>query len=87
MLFSMATKRTKKTNGDAHDDAVVTELRRIYEETRAQGIRTDALTAEVRANGTELRAVRELLVTAVANDRRRIDILEVRVSALEAGKH
>ena len=84
---------------------VVVELKRIFEEMRAQGLRADAradtlagrvdalagrvdvLATEVRAQGNELRAVRDLLVDAVSRDHRRIDTLEVRVGALEAGKH
>ena len=39
----MAKKKKATTNGNgAHDDAVVTELKRIYEEMRAQGNRQDA---------------------------------------------
>lgn len=89
----MATKKARRGggNGGAHEDAVVVELKRIFEEIRTQGARQDArldaLTAEVRSQGTELRAVRDLLVEAVAKDHRRIDALEVRVGALEAGKH
>ncbi|OGQ14144.1 MAG: hypothetical protein A2138_27715 [Deltaproteobacteria bacterium RBG_16_71_12] len=78
-----------------------TRLDGLSAEVRSQGTRLDALTAEVRAQGTELRAqgteqraqgtelraVRDLLVAATASDRRRIDLLETRVSALEAGKH
>ena len=100
MLVFMASRKRKKSagNGTAHDDAVVVELKRIFDEMRAQGVRADArsdaltarvdvLAAEVRSQGTELRAVRDLLVDAVGRDHRRIDTLEVRVSALEAGKH
>ena len=106
MLPLVATKKRKNGgNGGAHDDAVVVELKRIFEEMQAEGARAgaraealtgrvdvltgrvDALASEVRAQGMELRAVRDLLVDAVARDHRRIDTLEVRVGALEAGKH
>jgi hypothetical protein len=120
MLRLMAMrKRRNAGNGGAHEDAVVVELKRIFEEMRAEGARAgaraevltgrvdvltgrvealtgrvealtgrvDALASEVRVQGMELRAVRDLLVDAVARDHRRIDTLEVRVGALEAGKH
>jgi hypothetical protein len=95
----MAIKRRKNGgNGADHDDAVVVQLKRIFEEMRAQGTRADArahaltarvdvLSTEVHSQGNELRAVRDLLVNAVTRDHRRIDTLEVRVDALEAGKH
>lgn len=86
---------------DGRIDSLTTEVRAhgsqidgLTSEVRAHGSQIDALTSELRANGaelraqgTELRAVRDLLVGATASDRRRIDVLETRVSALEAGKH
>lgn len=90
--MSTTTKKRKNGgNGASHDDAIVVELKRIFEEMRAQGnrqdARMDAQGAKLDSLSTELRAVRDIMVEAVARDRRRIDTLELRVSALEAGKH
>jgi hypothetical protein len=50
----MATKKTRRR----HDDPIVVELKRIFEEMRAQGARQDsrmdALTSEVRTQGARL---------------------------------
>lgn len=72
--------RTQGARLDGRIDSLTAEV-------RAHGSQIDALTSEVRGNAAELRAVRDLLVGAVATDRRRIDVLESRVAALEAGKH
>ena len=88
----MATKKKPlkangNGNGSARDDAVVAALQRILEELRANTHRVERVEQGLHEVVAELRATRDILVKAQTADRHRIDGLETRVAALEAGKH